>query len=266
MPILGTIMPNMGIQKKSASTKQIVKSPKVTALKRPVAAGKPGVAKVGTKPPLMAREAGAAYRSSAPRAPSSPGSLADALFTTTQQRVLGLIFGLPDRSFFANEIIGQTGSGSGAVQRELARLEASGLVTVRWIGNQKHYQANKESPIFFGLWDIVQKTVGVAGPLHEALRPLASQIRAAFVFGSIAKKQDTSASDIDLMVISDSLSYADLFAVLEPVNVRLGRPVNPTVFSEKDVARKLKDGNAFMKRVLEQSKIWLIGGASDLGV
>ena len=96
MPILGTIMPNMGIQKKSESTKQIVKSPKVTALKRPVAAGKPGVAKVGTKPPLMAREAGAAYRSSAPRAPSSPGSLADALFTTTQQRVLGLIFGLPD--------------------------------------------------------------------------------------------------------------------------------------------------------------------------
>lgn len=259
-------MPNMGTQKKSASTKQVVKLPKATALKRPVAAGKTRVAKAGTNASLMAREAGAAYRSSLPSAASSPGGLADALFTTTQQRVLGLIFGLPDRSFFANEIIGQTGSGSGAVQRELARLEASGLTTVRWIGNQKHYQANKESPIFFGLWDIVQKTVGVAGPLHEALRPLASQIRAAFVYGSVAKKQDTSASDIDLMVISDSLGYAELFAVLEPVRVRLGRPVNPTVFSEMDVARKLKAGNAFMRRVLEQPKIWLIGGDSDLGV
>ena len=259
-------MPNMGSQKKSASAKQVVKPPKVTASKRPVAAGKPGVAKAGTKAHLMAREVGSVYRSSAPSAPSSPGGLADALFTTTQQRVLGLIFGLPDRSFFANEIIGQTGSGSGAVQRELARLEGSGLATVRWIGNQKHYQANKDSPIFFGLWDIIQKTVGVAGPLHEALRPLAAQIRAAFVFGSVAKKQDTSASDIDLMVISDSLSYADLFAVLEPVNMRLGRPVNPTVFSEKDVARKLKDGNAFMKRVLIHPQIWLMGSKSDLGI
>jgi predicted nucleotidyltransferase len=259
-------MPNMGTQRKSASTKPVVKPPKITVKKGPAAKGRPGNAKVGPKAPLIAREVGATYRAFSPSASSSPGSLADALFTTTQQRVLGLIFGMPDRSFFANEIIGQTGSGSGAVQRELARLEASGLATVRWIGNQKHYQANKESPIFLSLWDIVQKTVGVAGPLHEALRPLAAQIRAAFVFGSVAKKQDTSRSDIDLMVISDSLSYADLFAALEPVNQRLGRPVNPTVFSEKDLARKLKDGNAFMKRVWEQPKIWLIGGASDLVV
>ena len=262
-PILGMIMPNMGIQKKSISARQSIKSSNAAALKGRAATAKPGVVKPGTKTPAMAREASAPYQ---PSTAASPSGLADALFTTTQQRVLGLIFGLPDRSFFANEIIGQTGSGSGAVQRELARLEACGLVTVRWIGNQKHYQANKDSPIFFGLWDIVQKTVGVAGPLHEALRPLASHIRAAFVFGSVAKKQDTSASDIDLMVVSDSLAYADLFTVLEPVHARLGRPVNPTVFSSQDVTKKRKDGNAFMKRVLEQPKIWLIGSENDLGV
>ena len=256
-------MPNMGIRKKSVSASQAIKSPKVPALKARVATAKPRLSKSGTKPPSVAREARAPYQ---PALSSSPSGLADALFTTTQQRVLGLIFGLPDRSFFANEIIAQTGSGSGAVQRELARLEACGLVTVRWIGNQKHYQANKDSPIFYGLWDIVQKTVGVAGPLYEALRPLASQIRAAFVFGSVAKKQDTAASDIDLMVVSNSLAYADLFTVLEPVHARLGRPVNPTVFSSQDVTKKRKDGNAFMKRVLEQPKIWLIGSENDLGV
>ena len=256
-------MPNMGIQKKSVSASRSIKPSKVTTLKGRVATTKPRLPKPGTKTPAMAREARATYQASAP---CSPSGLADALFTTTQKRVLGLIFGLPDRSFFANEIIAQTGSGSGAVQRELARLEACGLVTVRWIGNQKHYQANKDSPIFYGLWDIVQKTVGVAGPLHEALRPLASHIRAAFVFGSVAKKQDTSASDIDLMVVSDSLAYADIFTVLEPVHARLGRSVNPTVFSLQDVTKKLKDGNAFMKRVLEQPKIWLIGGENDLGV
>jgi len=262
-------MPNMGMQKKTTSTsaaKRVTKSPEAAAAKKPAVAGKSAATKAGKQAPLLAREMSAAYQAAAQAGPSSPGSLADALFTTTQQRVLGLIFGLPDRSFFANEIIGQTGAGSGAVQRELARLEASGLATVHWIGNQKHYQANQQSPIFLELCGMVQKTVGVAGPLHEALRPLASQIRAAFVFGSVARKQDTSASDIDLLVISDSLSYADLFAALEPVHQRLGRPVNPTVFSEKDVARKLKDGNAFMKRVLEQPKIWLIGGESDLGV
>lgn len=74
-------------------------------------------------------------------------SLAGALFSGTQQRVLGLLFGQPDRSFYATELINLAGVGSGAVQRELARLAQSGLVTVKPVGNQKHYQANPDSPI-----------------------------------------------------------------------------------------------------------------------
>ena len=247
-------MPNMGTTKKSVSAKGGRIAGNTAASKKPARA------------PLAVREASAPYKVTAQKAPLSASGLADALFTTTQQRVLSLVYGLPDQSFFANQIIGKTGSGSGAVQRELARLESSGLVTAKWIGNQKHYQANKDSPIFVELWGIVQKTVGVAGPLHSALRHLESQILAAFVFGSVAKKQDSSASDIDLMVISDSLSYADLYAVLEPVTVQLGRAVNPIVFSAKDVAKKTNDGNAFMKRVLAQPKIWLVGGESDVGI
>ena len=119
-------------------------------------------------------------------------SLADALFTATQQRVLGLLFGQPERSFYANELIALTGSGSGAVQRELARLAASGLVVVRLIGRQKHYQANPDSPIFAELCGIASKTIGLAEPLRQALAPLAPRIRAAFVYGSVAKRQDTA--------------------------------------------------------------------------
>ena len=193
-------------------------------------------------------------------------SLADSLFTGTQQRVLGLLFGQPTRSYYANELIGMAGAGSGAVQRELARLARSGLLTVRPVGNQKHYQANPESPLFAELCGIAQKTVGLAEPLREALLPLAPQIRAAFVYGSVAKRQDTAASDIDLMLISDTLTHSDTFAALESATVRLGRAVNPTILSSKALAKRVKADNAFATRVLSQPKVWLIGGEDDLRV
>jgi predicted nucleotidyltransferase len=191
-------------------------------------------------------------------------SLADALFSRTQQRVLGLIFGQPDRSFYATELIAAIGAGSGAVQRELARLEQSGLVNVHRIGTQKHYQANPTSPLFEELCGIARKTVGLAEPLRLALEPLADQIDLAFVFGSVAKRQDTAASDIDLMIVSDTLTYADAFAALEEVGDRLGRSVNPSVYSRTDLRRRLKQGNAFATRVRSQAKLWLIGSDDDL--
>jgi predicted nucleotidyltransferase len=191
-------------------------------------------------------------------------SLADALFSTTQQRVLALLFGQPDRSFYATELIKMARSGSGAVQRELASLAQSGLVTVSHIGNQKHYQANSDSPLFTELSGIIRKTVGLAEPLRDALRPLASGIVAAFVYGSVAKRKDTARSDIDLMVISDALNYADIYAALEPVSARLERHVNPTVHSRREFTEGVKEGNAFVTRVLEQPKVWVIGTERDL--
>jgi predicted nucleotidyltransferase len=191
-------------------------------------------------------------------------SMASALFSTTQQRVLGLLFGQPERSFYATEIIGLAGSGSGAVQRELARLEQSGLATVHRLGSQKHYQANPDSPLFAELCGIARKTVGLAEPLREALTPLASTIVAAFVYGSVAKRQDTATSDIDLMIVSDSLTYADIYGPLEPLGAKLGRAVNPTVYSRKEFAKRVREGNAFMTRVLAQPKLWLIGKEDDL--
>ena len=191
-------------------------------------------------------------------------SLSDALFSTVQQRVLAYLFGQPERSFFATELIKLAGGGSGAVQRELARLTDSGLVTVKRVGTQKHYQADPKSPLFAELCSIAQKTVGLAEPLREALAPLAKRITAAFVFGSVAKRSDTAASDIDLMVVSDSLTYADLYAAVEQASARLGRKVNPTVYSRKELARRVKQKNAFVTRVMAQPRIWLIGAESDL--
>ena len=190
--------------------------------------------------------------------------IADALFSKGRQRVLGVLFGNPGRSFYANEVITLVGSGTGAVQRELIRLEATGLVTVTRVGKQKHYQANAAAPVFEELRGLVLKTSGLADVLRAALAPLTGQIGAAFVYGSVAKKQDTAKSDIDLMVVSDSLTYADIFAALEDSTNRLGRKVNPTVYPPQELAKRRKQGNAFVTRVLAQPKIWLIGAERDI--
>lgn len=193
-------------------------------------------------------------------------SLSDALFTDTQQRVLGVLFGQPHRSFYAREVIGLTRGGSGAVQRELSRLARSELVTVRRVGNQTHYQANTSSPIYAELRGIVSKTVGLAEPLRQALAPLTPKLRAAFVFGSVAKRQDTATSDIDLMLISDDLTYADVFASLESEGERLGRKINPTIYTPADMTQRIARGDPFITRVIAQPKIWIVGGEDVIGV
>lgn len=190
----------------------------------------------------------------------------DALFAGTKQRVLALLFGQPSRSFYATELIGLAESGSGAVQRELAKLAESGLVSVKALGNQKHFQANADSPIFAELCAIFQKTVGLADPLREALAPLAKEIAAAFVYGSVAKKQDTASSDIDLMLLSDQVGYAEVYMALEGASRILGRTVNPTILTRKDFKKRVAAQESFLSRVLEQPKIWVIGGEHELAV
>ena len=202
----------------------------------------------------------AAKHRSTPR----PTGVADALFAKVQQRVLGVLFGNPGRSFYANEVINLAQSGTGAVQRELQRLEASQLVTATRVGKQKHYQANAGSPVFQELRSLVLKTTGLADVLGAALAPKSDQIRAAFVYGSIAKGGDTASSDVDVMIISDSLTYADLFGMLEDASARIGRKIAPTIYSRKELSRRRKHDNAFVTRVLAQPKIWLIGSDRDL--
>jgi predicted nucleotidyltransferase len=191
-------------------------------------------------------------------------SLADALFTRTQQGVLGLLFGQPDRSFYQTEVINRVGAGSGAVQRELARLESSGLVTVSRVGTQKHFQANPASPLFTELSGIARKTIGLAEPLRQALKPFEKAIDAAFVYGSVAKRSDSAASDIDLIVLSDSLGYADLFPALEAAGTALGRVVNPTVSTRAHWQKRIKQGQSFATRVAAQPKLWIYGTERDL--
>lgn len=195
---------------------------------------------------------------------SAMDSIADALFPRVRQRVLALLFGNPDRSFFSNEVVALAQSGTGAVQRELASLSHAGLLTVTSRGNQKHYQANQSAPVFDELRGLVLKTSGLVDVLRVALAPLASSINAAFVFGSVAKQQDTNTSDVDLLIVSDELAYGDVFAALEDAANLLGRKVNPTLYTRADLAKRIKQGNAFATRMLSQPKLWVIGSEDTL--
>jgi predicted nucleotidyltransferase len=194
---------------------------------------------------------------------SSFRSLTDALFSSTQRRVLGLLFGQPQRSFFATEIIGRVGAGSGAVQREMRKLADSGLVHVSWVGNQKHFQANPASPIFHELCSLIRKTVGLTEPLRHALEPLREHIELALVYGSVAKGKETAASDVDLMLVSDSLSLEEVYRVVATAEQALGRKVSPTLYTSEEFSRRRRDGNPFLDRVLGGETILLIGTLAD---
>ncbi len=195
--------------------------------------------------------------------PRRGSALADALFTSTQQRVLALLFGQPNRSFFVTELMSLADSGRGAVQRELARLAQSGLVTVSRIGNQKHFQANHDSPLFHELCSIVEKTVGLQEPVRFALEPLAGKICLALIYGSVAKQSDTSSSDIDLLLVSDKLTLETVYTALSPVEKLLDQRVNPTLYTSKEFEQRRRNKNAFLTRVLDGPTITLIGSEND---
>ncbi len=203
-------------------------------------------------------------RASAKRAVGAKAGLADALFGRARQRVLGLLYGQPERSFFATELIALARSGSGAVQRELSRLSESGLVTVVPVGRQRRYRANVDAPIFEELRGIVVKTVGLDGPLRAALEAFGSRLRLALVFGSVAKERDRASSDIDLLVVSDDLTLEKLYRALVPVEAQLGRSVQPTLYTSAEFRQRRSNASSFVHRVLDGPHRVLIGSVDGI--
>lgn len=187
-------------------------------------------------------------------------ALASALFTPVQQRVLGLLFGQPERRFQSVEIIRLAGSGTGAAHRLLVRLAACGLVRATIDGRQKYYQANEQCPVFDELVSLMRKTVGLVAPLREALAPLASKIELAFVHGSIASGNDRAASDIDLIVVAGDLDYPTLYQAVQRAERQLGRTINPSLLTPREWQRKRNQPDGFAARVPVLPWPMLVGG------
>ncbi len=159
--------------------------------------------------------------------------LANALFTTTQQNVLGLLYSQPNRSFYTKEIIRLTGMGVATIKRELDRMVAAGILSMTKIGNQHHYQAEPGCPLYHELISIIKKTVGVSDVIKSALAPLIKKINWAFIFGSVASNKETATSDIDLMLVGD-VKFSDVVKALYPIQETLVREINPKIYSVEE--------------------------------
>lgn len=187
-------------------------------------------------------------------------NMSEALFSPSQARVLGWLFGQPERAYHLSEMLRLTGLGSASLQRELNRLVLGGLVLTERVGNMRRFQADANSPVFAELVALTRKTMGVVPVLQAALVPLVNQLAGAWVFGSVARQQDTAQSDVDVMLVGDGVRLRDVLECLLPAEVQVGRKINPTLYTRAEFAKRRAEPDSFVNRVLAQPTLLLLGG------
>ena len=192
-------------------------------------------------------------------------TLSSVLFTDYRSRVLGLLLLHPERTYYLREIARLTSTIPGTLKRELDKLMEVGLLTVKKVGNQNHYQANRECPIYEDLANVLRKTSGLADVLMSGLLPISEKIQSAFVFGSVASGNVNAKSDIDLMLIGD-LTYAEVVFLMHPLQEQLGREINPKIFTVKEWQKLMQDNGAFVHDVLSKTKLFIIGNEQQLQI
>ena len=186
-------------------------------------------------------------------------TISSALFTDSQSRVWGWIYGQPERAYHLSELRRLTGLGSASLQRELNRLAAAGLVDVQAVGNLRCFQANPNSPVYAELVALTRKTLGTVPVLREAVQALLPGLQSAWVYGSVAKQTDTAQSDIDVMLVGEGLQLSQVLSALEPAEAQLGRKINPSCYSPQEFERRRAEPDSFVQRVLSQPVLPLIG-------
>ncbi len=186
------------------------------------------------------------------------------LFGDYHLRLLSLLLLRPEEDFHLREIERLSGVPVGTARRELQRFVYAGLVTRRAAGNQVRFQADRHCLVYEELASMLRKTTGIADPIRDALRPLADQIAFAALFGSVAGGREGPRSDIDLLIVGD-VDFDTVVAAMHPLEARLGRPINPSIFSAAAFQAKHAETGGFVSRVLGAPMIPLLGTRDELG-
>ena len=191
--------------------------------------------------------------------------IAETLFGKARRRILGLLYGRSDETFYLRQIARLADLSVGGVQYELAALSDAGLVTRKEIGNQVHFQANPDCLVFDELRRLVEKTTGLADHLRAALAPLAEEgkLQHAFIFGSVASGDHLATSDVDLMVIGD-VKLREIAPTLRPVEDRIAREINASVYTLDEFAKRAGTDDHFIGSVLRGPRIPLVGSEDEL--
>jgi len=196
---------------------------------------------------------------------NSVDPVGSALFPLSRRTVLGILYGDPERPYYLREIIELAGLGTGQIQRELARLSEAGVLRRFEQGRHVYFQADPQCPAFEELRSLVTKTVGAGAVVATALRDLAVRIRLAFIFGSVARGDEHSESDLDLLVVGD-VSFSELVEALTDAESTLRREIHPSLFSEDEFRNRLASKDHFLESVLREEKVFVIGVEDELGV
>jgi len=186
--------------------------------------------------------------------------LASVLFKDYRRRVLGLMLLHPGESYHVREVARLTGTVAGTLHKELATLAEAGILARVSRGNQVLYSANRECPVFEELAGILRKTSGLVDVLANALMPMSEKIDSACIFGSVASGQETTHSDVDILVIG-AAGFAQIARALYPCHEVLGREVNPKVFEKDTWAEMVRNGDGFAREIISKPKMYVIGGS-----
>ncbi|MGO8702011.1 MAG: nucleotidyltransferase domain-containing protein [Limisphaerales bacterium] len=189
-------------------------------------------------------------------------SIADVLFSTTQQRLLAALLLHSHRPVYASELANRFGVRPSTLQRDLAKYTAAGLLKMSRSGNRTYFQANQECPVFPELRALLIKTSGLVDVLRGELAPLSSQIKVAAVYGSIANGTETSGSDIDFLIIG-AVAMIELSSLLEKATEKLWRQINPTLYTPEEFSQKSRSSH-FVQSVLGKPLLFVLGMESDL--
>jgi len=187
----------------------------------------------------------------------------DALFPKTRQGVLATLYMDPTREWYLSDLARHLKVRPSSLQRELANLVETGILRRRADGNRIYYSAETESQIFGDLHGLLLRTAGLKDVLAVSLERIRDRIDVAFVYGSVARKDEQPASDVDLMIVG-RIRLAELAPALKDAEDMLLRPVNPAVYTAAEVVKKLAAGHHFVTTVMSGEKLFVLGNADDL--
>jgi predicted nucleotidyltransferase len=169
----------------------------------------------------------------------------------------------PEREYYQRELQRLSGAHLRQLQRDLERLQRSGLVAARTDGNRTYYRAVSEHPAFADLRAAVMKTMGLGVELSAALAGLGGAVTLAFIYGSLARGNDVAESDVDVLIVG-SATRRDVAAALADAARSSGRELNPVILTPADLTRRWREGDHFVTSVLADPRIWLIGDDASL--